>query len=92
MPQPVFRTPVLYKMVRHPMQLGVIVLLFATPHMTWGHLLFATAMTAYIFVGLYFEERALLRTFGQRYASYQHNVPMLFPRLKTRAQQLTAQK
>ncbi|MDX8346953.1 NnrU family protein [Cognatiyoonia sp. IB215446] len=90
MPQPEFRTPALYKIVRHPMQLGVIVLLFATPHMTWGHLLFAGAMTAYIFVGLYFEERALLRTFGDRYATYQRNVPMLFPMLKPRGQQITA--
>lgn len=84
MPQPEFRTPVLYRVVRHPMQLGVIVLLFATPHMTWGHMLFASAMTAYIFVGLYFEERALLRTFGDRYAAYQRSVPMLFPMLKAR--------
>ena len=84
MPAPAFRTPVLYRVVRHPMQLGVIILLFATPHMTWGHLLFAGSMTAYIFVGLYFEERALLRMFGDRYATYQQTVPMLFPILKAR--------
>ncbi len=79
MPEPEFRTPALYRIVRHPMQLGVIILLFATPHMTWGHMLFAGSMTAYIFVGLYFEERALLRMFGDRYAAYQQAVPMLFP-------------
>lgn len=82
MPMPEFKTPMLYKIVRHPMQLGIIILLFATPHMTVGHLIFAGAMTAYIFVGLYFEERDLLRTFGARYAAYQANVPMLIPGLR----------
>ena len=90
MPEPEFRTPALYRLVRHPMQLGVIILLFATPHMTWGHLLFAGSMTAYIFVGLYFEERALLRTFGDRYATYQRTVPMLFPTLRPSPKQSAA--
>ncbi|MCY4333464.1 MAG: hypothetical protein OXC60_02170 [Litoreibacter sp.] len=79
MPQPEFKTPVLYRLVRHPMQLGIIVLVFSTPHMTVGHLLFASSMTAYVFVGLYFEERALLRVFGARYEVYQRDVPFLFP-------------
>lgn len=79
MPQPKFKTPALYRLVRHPMQLGVIVLVFSTPHMTVGHLLFASSMTAYIFIGLYFEERALLRVFGAQYAAYQRDVPFLFP-------------
>jgi len=89
MPEPEFRTPALYRLVRHPMQLGVVVLLVATPHMTLGHLLFASAMTAYIFVGLYFEGRALVRQFGSRYAAYQATVPMLFPRLLPRARRAT---
>lgn len=81
MPKPEFRAPALYRIVRHPMQLGVVMMLFATPDMTHGHLLFATGMTAYIFVGLFFEERTLLRLFGDQYVDYQHRVPMLFPRL-----------
>ncbi|MDP5218746.1 NnrU family protein [Ruegeria sp. 2205SS24-7] len=84
MPTPEFKTPALYRIVRHPMQLGIIILLFSTPQLTVGHLLFAGSMTAYIFVGLYFEERALLRMFGARYAAYQRNVPFLFPRLVRR--------
>lgn len=84
MPDSVFATPALYRVVRHPMQLGIVVLLFATPHMTVGHLLFASAMTAYVFVGLFFEERALLRSFGERYAAYQRSTPMLIPGLRTR--------
>ncbi len=90
MPQPEFRTPALYRIVRHPMQLGIVILLFATPQITWGHMLFAGAMTGYIFVGLYFEERALLRMFGDRYAAYQRTVPMLFPVLKPRTKPATS--
>lgn len=83
MPAATFRTPFLYRLVRHPMQLGVMILVFATPVMTVGHLIFASAMTAYIFVGLYFEERALMREFGAEYAAYKQRVPMLVPNLRT---------
>ncbi len=81
MPEPRFRAPGLYRFVRHPMQLGVILLLFATPHMTVGHLLFAGLMTLYVMIGLWFEERSLLREFGDVYRVYQRQVPMLIPRL-----------
>lgn len=80
MTEPGFKTPFLYRIVRHPMQLGVVIMYFATPHMTAGHLLMATAMTGYVFAGLYFEERALLARFGQAYADYRSRVPMLIPR------------
>ena len=79
MPQPQFRTPLFYKLVRHPMQLGMAIALFATPHMTVGHLVFAGSMTLYIVIGLLFEERALVREYGDRYRAYQARVPMLFP-------------
>ena len=82
MPEPEFRTPALYRIVRHPMQLGVAIMFLATPHMTVGHLLFAGAMIAYILVGLYFEERALVRLFGDQYRAYQARVPMLIPGLR----------
>lgn len=90
MPKPIFKTPMLYKIVRHPMQLGVILVFFATPVMTVGHLFFALSMTGYVLIGLYFEERALVREFGDAYRSYQARVPMLLPnpmRLMSRAKQ-----
>ena len=76
-----FRTPWIYRVVRHPIQLGVLIGIWAAPVMTVGHCVFAAAMTAYIFVGLFFEERDLVRRFGQRYLSYRQNVPKLIPRL-----------
>ncbi|MEM1433912.1 MAG: methanethiol S-methyltransferase [Pseudomonadota bacterium] len=81
LPPATFRTPMLYRFVRHPMQLGVLITVFATPHMTVGHLVFAASMAAYVLVGLHFEERSLVREFGTAYRSYQRTTPMLLPRL-----------
>ena len=81
MPAAQFKEPLLYRVVRHPMQLGVLLTVFSTSHMTVGHLVFATLMGLYVLVGLYFEERALLREFGDVYRDYQRRVPMLIPRL-----------
>lgn len=76
-----FRTPLPYRIVRHPLQLGILLTVFSAPEMTCGGLLFAGTMLAYILIGLQFEERALLRSFGDDYAAYRQRVPMLVPRL-----------
>lgn len=79
MPKPQFRTPFLYRIVRHPLQLGLFIGIWATPNMTVGHLTLALGFTFYIFVGLWFEERDLIRQFGDRYRVYRQQVPQLFP-------------
>lgn len=76
---PEFVTPFLYTIVRHPIYLGAILVLWSTPRMTQGRLLFAAAMTLYILIGIQFEERDLERTFGDIYRVYKQRVPMLIP-------------
>lgn len=77
-----FQARYLYRIVRHPIQLGVLIGMWVTPTMTATRFAFATTMTVYILVGLYFEERALLREFGRAYADYRRRVPMLVPFLR----------
>ncbi len=74
-----FVTPFLYKMVRHPLQLGLLIAFWVTPDMSVGRLIFAATMHVYILIGLYFEERSLQQQFGAAYAAYQQATPKLMP-------------
>jgi len=74
-----FKTPGLYKIVRHPIMLGFIIAFWATPRMTVGHLVFAVATTVYILIAVQIEEHDLTNLYGDTYMEYKREVAMLIP-------------
>ncbi len=78
-----FKTPVLYRYVRHPLYVGWFFAFWATPTMTVAHLVFAVATTAYILIAIQLEERDLMAEHPE-YAQYRKRVPMLVPFTKRR--------
>ena len=82
-PRPPFRAPALYRVVRHPIYLGWLLVLWASPVMTVTHLVAALGLTVYIVVGARLEERDLVREL-HCYRQYQRKVPMLLPSLNRR--------
>lgn len=84
-PNPKFQTNYLYKIVRHPLMLGFLIAFWATPTMTVGHLFFALITTVYIFIAVkYLEEKDLRKFIGEKYETYQKEVPMIIPFTKVK--------
>lgn len=81
---PQFRQPLFYKIVRHPLYLGFFLAFWATPFMSYGHLLLAAGMSVYMRIAIRYEERDLVHLFGSDYEDYRSRVGMLTPRLRKR--------
>jgi len=73
-----FRMPGPYRVVRHPLYVGWLMVFWSSPLMTSAHLVCAVAITAYILIAIQFEERDLVRA-HREYADYRERVPMLVP-------------
>jgi len=86
---PPFTQRGLYRHIRHPLMAGFVIIFWAAPAMTLGHLLFAAAATGYIGVGITFEERDLRRDLGEPYRAYRRRVPALIPALGPRSRRST---
>lgn len=84
-PPPEFRQPLLYKWIRHPLYSGFFLAFWATPQMTQGHLLLAVGMSVYMLIAIRYEERDMIRLFGERYVEYRRKVGMLVPGLGKRS-------
>jgi protein-S-isoprenylcysteine O-methyltransferase Ste14 len=82
-----FRSPLIYRFVRHPLYVGWMTAFWATPTMTVAHIVFASLMTGYMLIAIPFEERDLVAQFGQSYVEYRRRVGGLIPRIGGRSLQ-----
>lgn len=71
--------PLFYRLVRHPIYAGFLLAFWATPTMTFGHLLLAVGMTVYVLIAIRYEERDLVGHYGHDYEQYRKEVGMLVP-------------
>lgn len=72
----------MYKYVRHPIQTGVLIGIWATPSMAMTQIVLSIGFTTYIFVGLWFEERDLIREHGAAYLQYRQEAGHVFPKFR----------
>ncbi|HEU4705091.1 MAG TPA: isoprenylcysteine carboxylmethyltransferase family protein [Sphingomicrobium sp.] len=79
------RQPLFYKWVAHPLYSGFFLAFWATPRMTYGHLLLAAGMSVYMLIAIRYEERDLVGHYGDDYVRYRSGVGMLVPRLRRRS-------
>ena len=82
-----FSARYLYALTRHPISLGWLIVMWATPEMSLGHLLMAVISTLYIFIITPFEEADLVVELGDDYRHYQRSVRRFLPLPKKITQQ-----
>ena len=79
---PQLRQPLFYKWVAHPLYSGFFLAFWATPVMSYGHLLLALGLSAYMLIAIGYEERDLVGHYGDDYVRYRKGVGKLFPRFR----------
>ena len=83
---PQLRQPMFYRWVAHPLYSGFFLAFWATPYMTYGHLLLAAGMSSYMLIAIRYEERDLVGHYGDEYVRYRQGVGMLTPRFRKRSE------
>jgi len=83
--EPQMVTSGLYRWVRHPLYTAGLAFIWLTPVMTVNLLMLNLGLTIYLVAGAIYEERKLVREFGDGYLRYQERVPMLIPGLRRRS-------
>jgi protein-S-isoprenylcysteine O-methyltransferase Ste14 len=78
---PILMTNGFYAYVRHPLYTGILVFIWLIPEMTVNRLVFFAALSIYLLIGAYFEERKLLKDFDPAYAAYKSKTPMFIPKI-----------
>ncbi len=74
--EPSFKENWMYRYSRHPIMVGALIGMWVIPEMTASKFVLSASFTLYIFVGLWFEERDLIRNLGQTYIDYKRRVGM----------------
>lgn len=70
----------LYRWMRHPIYTAGLLFIWLMPVMTVNLLALNVGLTIYLIIGALFEERKLVREFGEEYLQYRKVTPMLIPR------------
>ena len=70
----------MYRFTRHPIQTGVLIGVWVTPNMTATQIVLSIGFTIYIFIGLWFEERDLVKEIGEPYEQYRKETGMVLPK------------
>lgn len=71
----------LYRYIRHPLYFFGLIVLWLTPTSTLNSLIVRISFSIYLILGAFFEEKKLMREFGQEYIEYKRATPMFVPRL-----------
>lgn len=73
-----FKRQWMYRYSRHPMMLGILMILWSSPEMSITRLCLAVLLTVYVFTGIRFEENGLIQEFGEKYQSYRREIGLFF--------------
>lgn len=84
LPASTFKAPWMYRLVRHPMMTGLLLAIWCVPDLRLDRLLFNLGFSAYILIGIHFEEQDLARELGRAYRDYQARMPKLLPMVMVR--------